>query len=122
MEIFIGTDIVENKRIEKALNKFGNRFLDKVYTKTEKEYCFKQKNYIQCLAARFAAKEACIKAYFQAFKETLYFNQIEVLGKKGHPAEILLHLSKKPDKPYVLRVSLSHEIKFSIATVLIYTY
>jgi holo-[acyl-carrier protein] synthase len=120
LKIFVGTDIVENQRIEKAIDKFKDRFLKRIYTERELSYCFSQKNSIGCLSARFAAKEACIKAYYQAFKKVLHFSQIEVLGKQGLPAEILLHLKEPPEKPYNLIISLAHEQKFSVATVIIY--
>ncbi len=120
MKIYVGTDIVENQRIEKAIQKFGNKFLKRIYTQKEIDYCLSQKNSIGCFSARFAAKEACIKAYYQAFKEILHFNQIEILGKRGKPAEILLHLEKLPASPFKITVSLAHEIKFSTATVIIY--
>lgn len=91
MKIYIGTDIVENKRIKEAYEKHGEKFLERVYTEREIEYCFRKKEFLPCLSARFAAKEATIKAYYQAFKKTLTFKQIEILGYKNQPAEILLH-------------------------------
>ena len=120
MKIYVGTDIVENQRIEKAIQKFGDKFLKRIYTQKEIDYCLSQKNSIGCFSARFAAKEACIKAYYQAFKNVLHFNQIEVTGKQGLPAEILLHLKEYPSNHFKITVSLAHEIKFSTATVIIY--
>jgi len=121
MEIYTGIDIVENQRIEKVIKKFGNKFLKRVFTEEEINYCMKQKNYIPCLSARFACKEACIKAFYQAFGKVLTFKQIEIKGEKGKPAEILLHLKKSTEKPYKISISLSHENKFSTAIVIIYT-
>jgi holo-[acyl-carrier protein] synthase len=120
MEIYIGTDIVENKRIQQAYEKYKDKFLTRIYTQKEIEYCLNKKEYIQCLSARFAAKEATIKAYYQAFKEILTFKQIEILGHKNQPAEILLHNIEKPCN-FKIKLSLSHEKKYSIATVIIYT-
>ncbi len=120
MQIYVGTDIAENERIKKAVERLGNRFLNRVYTQKELEYCLNKKTYVQCLAARFAAKEAAIKVYYQAFRKTLRLQQIEILGKTGEPAEILLHLPKKPEKPFNITLSLAHEKSYSIATVIIY--
>jgi holo-[acyl-carrier protein] synthase len=114
----LGIDIVENKRIEESLNRFGERFLKKIYTEREIEYCRSYKDFIPCLAARWAAKEAVIKAFFQTFGKVLKFKQIEVLGKKGYPAQVnllgeekkLLELHSKE-----IIISIAHERKFSVA-------
>lgn len=120
MEIFTGIDIVENERIKKAVDKFGDKFLKRIYTQNEIDYCLNQKNYIPCLAARFAGKEACIKAFYQAFGKILTFKQIEIKGEKGKPAEILLHLKEHSENPYKISISIAHENKFSTAIVIIY--
>ena len=52
----IGVDIIEIDRIKKSIEKFGDNFLNKIYTKTELEYCQSKKNKYQHYAARFAAK------------------------------------------------------------------
>ncbi|NPA54112.1 MAG: holo-[acyl-carrier-protein] synthase [Aquificae bacterium] len=124
MEIFTGIDIVENKRILHAIEKFGNKFLSRVFTKKEISYCYCKKNLHQCLAARFAAKEAFIKAFFQAFKIKLFPSQIEIIGKEGYPAEIFLHLPEKEklkiENSYKSTLSISHERNYSVAVVIIY--
>ena len=119
MKIFTGIDIVENRRIEKAINKLGDRFLNRIYTKRELDYCFSQKEKIPCLSARFACKEAVIKAFFQAFQKVLYFKNIEVLGKRGYPATILLHIDENPSKPYKINISIAHEKNCSVAVAVL---
>lgn len=57
----VGTDIVSVDRI-KSISLKHSRFLERVFTRGELEYCFKRKDPYQCLAARFAAKEAVFKA------------------------------------------------------------
>ena len=59
----IGTDIVEVKRIKDAIDNYGKRFLNKIYTETEQQYSdsFNDKKYVH-YAARFAAKESFSKA------------------------------------------------------------
>lgn len=120
MEIFTGIDIVENERIKKIYEKYNKKFLTKIYTERELEYCFNQKDVIPCLSARFACKEAVVKAFYQAFREILHFKEIEVLGERGKPATVLLHTDKKPSKPYKINVSIAHEKKFSTAVAIIY--
>ncbi|HJO77462.1 MAG TPA: holo-ACP synthase, partial [Pelagibacteraceae bacterium] len=63
MKIFgIGTDIVNIKRMEKSLKKYGNKFKNKIFSKNEISYCEKKKNSSASYAKRFAAKEALTKA------------------------------------------------------------
>lgn len=58
----IGTDIVSVERIRAIALRRGARFLQRIFTEGELEYCFKRKDPYQCLAARFAAKEAVLKS------------------------------------------------------------
>ena len=58
----IGIDIEETARIKKSVEKFGDAFLNKIFTQTELDYSLSKKNKYQHLAARFAAKEAIAKA------------------------------------------------------------
>ncbi len=124
MKLYTGIDIVENKRIEKALEKYGDIFLRKIFTEKEVDYCKSKKMMIQCFSARFAAKEAFIKAYFQAFGKKLSYKEIEIAGSQGKPAEILLHPHRETVhsllKPENISLSISHEKNYSVAVVIIY--
>jgi len=114
----LGVDIVENTRIEESLNRFGKRFLRRVYTDREIEYCRTYKDWIPCLAARWAAKEAVIKAFFPVFGKVLKFKQIEILGKKGLPPTAVIHGEEGrllEDSGLKIVVSIAHERKFSVA-------
>ena len=63
MKISCGTDIIEIKRIKESIEDLGIKFLERVYTEKEIEYCESKKNQkYQHYAARFAAKEAIFKA------------------------------------------------------------
>ena len=121
MKIYTGIDIVENSRIEKAYSRFKEKFLQKIYTEREIKYCFEKSNFIPCLSARFAAKEAVIKAYYQLFRKNLKYKDIEIIGKKGEPAEILLHNDTYHTKNLNISISISHENNYSVAVVIIYT-
>ena len=124
MEIFTGIDIVENNRIEKAYKKYGKRFLDRIYTEKEQEYCLQKTDPIPCLSARFAAKEAFVKAFNQAFGKNLSYKDIEILGRYNRPAQILLHYqgfkSNIPQNRLKYSLSISHERNYSVAIVIIY--
>lgn len=105
----IGVDIVSNERIKNVFKKHGNRFLEKAFTKREIEYCLKQKNYIQHIAARFAAKEAVIKALNKP--KGIWLKDIEISNNENGTPEV--KISKLNGKRFLL--SLSHEKTYSIA-------
>ena len=117
----IGVDIVKNSRIEEAISRFGERFLKRIYTDKELEYCRSQKGAIPCLAARWACKEAVLKAFYAEFGVLLRFKEIEVLGNRGRPAKVVIHregVEKILGGREVL-VSLSHERDYSVAVACI---
>ena len=62
MVIGVGTDLMEIARIAQSIARFGDRFLRRVFTQREIEYCQRKKNAAESFAARFAAKEAGAKA------------------------------------------------------------
>jgi holo-[acyl-carrier protein] synthase len=74
----IGIDVVENARIRDSLQRFGDRFLSRIYTEGEKEYCNKCANPAIHLAARFAAKEAAFKALGTGWARGVKWKDIEV--------------------------------------------
>lgn len=117
----IGVDIVKNSRIERAIARFGSKFLSRIYTQRELDYCFSQKNHIPCLAARWACKEAVLKAFYTEFGILLRFKEIEVLGNSGLPAKVIIHKREAEEilKEYEFVVSLSHEEDYSVAVALI---
>lgn len=107
MIVGVGVDIVENDRIRRVYEKFGNKFLRKILTDGEIEYCLKHRDPIPHVAARFAAKEAIIKA----LGGKALFRQIEIISCSGETPKAQI-LGKEE-----LRVllSLSHEKNLSIA-------
>jgi len=113
----IGVDIVSNERIRKAIEKFGERFLKRIYTPLELEYCKKQADWIACLSARWAGKEAVLKAVYQSKGAVLKFSEIEILGDFGKPAKV--KLLREELKNLQVLVSLSHEKEYSVAVAVI---
>lgn len=82
----IGVDIVEIPRIQRLLENWGNRFLQRVFTAAEISYCSQKVKPAGCYALRFAAKEAFSKALGLGMSDGLSFRQIEVLkNKRGKP-------------------------------------
>ncbi|MCX8076438.1 MAG: holo-ACP synthase [Aquificaceae bacterium] len=109
----VGVDIVENRRIKDAVERFGEKFLKRVYTERELDYCRSQKAYYECLSARWACKEAVLKAVYQSYGVLLRFSEIEVLGDRGKPATV--NILKEGFESIKVFVSLSHEKQFSVA-------
>lgn len=115
-------DIVDVSRIEAAAKKWGNRFLKRVFTENELAYCLKKTQPYTSLAARFAAKEAFIKA-LQA-EVVIPLRDIETINNKsgvpsirlyGRTKEIFDELTSEGS----IHLSLSHDGKLSIAFVII---
>ncbi|AAC06947.1 holo-ACP synthase [Aquifex aeolicus] len=117
----IGVDIVKNERIKDALERFGDKFLDRIYTKRELEYCYAHCDFLPCLAARWAGKEAVLKAFYTEFKIFLRFKEIEILGNRGRPPTVVINREGVEEilKNYEVIVSLSHERDYSVAVAYI---
>ena len=85
----IGNDIIEIKRVRKAIKEHGQPFLDRVYTKKEQEYCLSQKDPYPRFAGRFAAKEAIVKALGWGFGKEISWKDIDIgADAKGNPKSI----------------------------------
>ena len=118
MTIKTGVDIIEVDRIQEAIESQGERFLHKVYTQNEIEYCKnKGKMTYQHYAARFAAKEAIYKAISEIIpqNENDILNKIEIINTKtGKPIANLdaLHIQNIES----MDLSLSHIKEYAIAS------
>ncbi len=88
----LGTDITEVPRIQASLERFGQQFLDRVYTPGEVLYCqARKKSAAQSFAARFAAKEAAAKALGTGISRGVTWREFEVVRQPGQAPQILLH-------------------------------
>ncbi len=86
-----GTDIIEIERIRKLHEKQGQAFLDKCFTSAEIAYCLSKKNSAESFAARFAAKEAVMKALGSGWGEGVAFSNIELVRSASGAPKIVLH-------------------------------
>lgn len=124
----IGTDIVEIARVKDAVEKWGEKFLKKIFTEVELSHCYKRKNPYPCLAVRFAAKEAAIKALSPEVRghESVVrlrissFKNIEILNHPTGKPFINLLENLKTDM-FNIHLSLTHERSYAIATVVLET-
>lgn len=80
----LGTDLTEIPRIRAAYARWGERFLRKVFTEEEIEYCLRRRDPAPSLAARFAAKEAGAKALGTGMARGVSWKQIYVTRERGH--------------------------------------
>jgi holo-[acyl-carrier protein] synthase len=81
MVLGIGIDIIEIDRIKKSIDKYGDSFLNKIYTNMEIEYSLLKANKYQHLAARFAAKEAIAKALSYSGENGFNWQDIEIYNE-----------------------------------------
>jgi holo-[acyl-carrier protein] synthase len=78
-----GIDIIEIDRIAQSIDRFGSRFLDRIFTPGEIAYCSRKKNAAESYAARFAAKEAGAKALGTGIQHGVAWKELEVRREPG---------------------------------------
>jgi holo-[acyl-carrier protein] synthase len=83
MIVGTGVDIAEVPRIQAAVDRFGDRFLRRVFTPNEVKYCLSKANSAERLAARFAAKEAAMKAIGTGLHLGVTWQDVEVIRNPG---------------------------------------
>lgn len=118
----IGVDIIEIERIQLMTNKYGLRFLHKIYTERELDYCrLSDGSYrVNSLAVRFAAKEAFYKAANQIVKQIIPWHDCEILNKKNGTPQICLNSNTKSElRETTIHLSLSHSHQYAVAFVVI---
>lgn len=115
----IGNDIIEIERIREGIATHGERFLNRLFTLKEQEYCSKHQDSAPRFAGRFAAKEAIAKALGVGFGEQISWLDIEILSNDdGMPT---VHLSKAANERFghpKLLLSISHCRLFATAVAL----
>ncbi|MDC6465700.1 holo-ACP synthase [Pelagibacteraceae bacterium] len=127
MKIYgLGTDIVNIKRIDNSLKKYGLVFKNKIFSKKEISYCEKKKNPSAFYAKRFAAKEAFSKAIGTGIRKGLSLKDIEISNNLyGKPTIVLkknlVKFLKKRIKSnnYDIHLSLADDKPWAQATVII---
>ena len=121
MILGIGIDIIEIERIKKSVDKFGESFLKKIYTKTEIDYSISRKNKYQHLAARFAAKEAIYKALssdtdrIYSWQDIEIYNEVNGLPKVKLFGQLKDYLGSEKE----LRISMSHSENYVTCVALL---
>lgn len=121
MIVGIGIDITEIEKIAKNIE--SEAFRRKVFTPAELEICLEIKNITECLAGKFAAKEAFMKALGAGIRQEVWFTQIEVLNdESGRP---YINVSEEAGKQLEARgakqvhISISHSGGMAVAVVIL---
>ncbi len=86
-----GIDLIEIERIEDSVERFGQRFLDRVFTAAEQAYCLGRRRAAESLAARFAAKEAAAKALGTGISHGVSWREIEIVRAASGKPDLRFH-------------------------------
>jgi len=90
MILGIGSDIIDIRRVERTLARFGRRFTDRIFTETEQRKSDRRANRAASYAKRFAAKEACSKALGTGFRAGVFWRDLGVVNlPSGKPTLVL---------------------------------
>ncbi len=90
MILGIGSDLIDIRRIEKTIARFGDRFLDRVFTPEERVRSDRRAKRIESYAKRYAAKEACSKALGTGFRRGVYWRDLGVVNLPGGRPSLVL--------------------------------
>ena len=117
----IGIDSIELDRIERIYGEYGERFLDRIFALEEKEYALRFEDPVPRLAARFAAKEACMKALGTGWNDGVRWRDIAVVNSPSGKPELRLSGRARDfaDRQLVKRIHLSITHSKSHATVVV---
>ncbi len=121
MEIIAhGIDLVDCPRIEQMIERHGERFIKRVFTETEQAYAEANKNEVEKLAGRFAAKEAILKLIGTGWRGKIAWTDIEIINNAAGQPEVTLggEVKKIADKLGIkhISVSITHTANFAIAS------
>jgi holo-[acyl-carrier protein] synthase len=123
MVLGLGTDLIETRRVQQSMDRFGERFLERIFSPGEIAYCKRKKNAAESFAARFAAKEAGAKALGTGISHGVSWKEFEVKREvSGKPS---LHLSGRAAElagamgVKKIQLSLTHSRELAMAVVVV---
>jgi len=126
MEIIAhGIDLVDCPRIEEMVARHGERFVQRIFTAAEQAYAESNKNKIEKLAGRFAAKEAILKLMGTGWRGKIAWTDIEIINNSSGQPEVTLdgEVEKIAEKLGIkhISVSITHTANFAIASAVALT-
>lgn len=125
MIIGLGNDIIDIRRIEETIARFGDRFLDRIFTTTERAKSDRRVQRAASYAKRFAAKEACSKALGTGFRSGVYWRDMGVVNlPSGRPTLLLTggaaeQLARITPEGYEARIDLTLTDDFPLAQAIV---
>ena len=125
MILGLGSDLVDIRRIEKTIARHGDRFIDRIFTPTERAKAERRAARIDTYAKRFAAKEACAKALGTGFRRGVFFRDMGVVNlPSGRPTleltgGALRRLKEITPAGYEARIDLSLTDEYPIAQAIV---
>lgn len=118
-----GIDLAEIGRLQQSIDRYGSRFLDRIYTAAEQAYCLRKRNSAESFAARFAAKEAGAKALGTGISQGVSWREIEVVRERSGRPTLELHgrAAQIAARLGVVRIALSitHTTGLAMASVVL---
>jgi holo-[acyl-carrier protein] synthase len=129
MILGIGSDITDVRRIARVIERHGDRFLDRIFTPTERARAERKKNRVETYAKRFAAKEACAKALGTGMRAGVWWRDMGVINRpSGQPtmhltggALLRLRAITPPGQEAQIDLTISDEGPMALAYVIIST-
>jgi len=123
MVLGVGIDIIEIDRIKESIDKFGDQFLNKVFTKKEIEYSVSKANKYQHFAARFAAKEAIYKALSSDTNKVYSWQDVEIYNEVNGLPKVKLFGSLKDylNEDKELKISMSHSQNYVTCVAILHS-
>ena len=121
----VGTDLVEISRIIEAINKYGDCFLDRIYTKAEQDAALERENATRFYALRWAAKEAAWKALSPGYQKGVGWHDLEVVSNQDGKPDLIFHgvaaefFEKETDGQGKTSLSLSDDGRMALAFVVL---
>ena len=127
MILGLGNDMIDIRRIEESIAKFGERFTHRIFTEIEQRKSDGRANRAASYAQRFAAKEACSKALGTGFRKGVYWKDMGVVNEpSGRPTMVLTggaeeHLAKMvpPGHKPVIHLTITDDFPYAQAVVII---
>jgi holo-[acyl-carrier protein] synthase len=123
MIVGTGVDIVEIERLRTAIDRLKDRFVDRIFTPDERQYCSGRREAAQHYAARFAAKEALFKALGTGWANGVSWLDAEVRKEQQGPPSLALHGEAKRLSANLgvrtIHLSLTHSGNYAVAMVIL---
>lgn len=110
MEIYTGIDIVDLKRFRQVIEKYGDRFVNRIFTERELSRVQKGDESFRYLCISFSFKEAVWKALPEKMQKDFYFRDIEIIWRRGKPSVALKEQINPPELTFNFYTTDSHAV------------